>query len=433
MNGDMVFVIGETSWNIEGENNLVVAKEFTVYYVGGTISSGNWATKVVPAVGYVKEEVKMEPEPGAGEQVVGFRFALCTEHTPNEGYCEDCQAEIPGTAFVAMVGNRKYLSLDKALAVSTTVKLISGIELGTAETPYVIDKEFTIVRNGYTVTFTNVEYAKDTTEHTAYYLDDSNEAEYRFVLCNGSEDNKHTYSYDYCTKCGYQDPSKTYVAKIGDREYSSIESILEQGHQYKQNEEDPAVVVELLADTTWTLIADEIIDYELTIKKGEFDFTIEDRYYEYQGETYDKLFFMDSYYLVETEAEFKFVKCPGHVYEKTLGDDETLYIGYCQTCGKMDESLQNTAQIEVDGVRYLSLQNFVDQGKLKNGIGTIKLLRNATLTLREAVTVDFEITIDYNGKTVTGNPATWILPDEGFHADVSVAAIFKIVADEPQA
>lgn len=421
--GTNVAIIGDASWNISGEDKFEVSKEFSVYYVGGTISNGNWGTMVVPAAGYVIEEIKSVVEPGQPEQVVGFRFAKCTNHTLVEGYCTKCHAEDDTANFVAMVGDKKYLSLDKALAVGNTVELISTIELGTAETAYVINKEFVVVKNGNLLTFTNVEYAKDTDEHTAYYLNET-EDEYEFILCS-----THSYNNDYCSKCGYQDPSKTYVAKIGDREYSSIDSIIAQGHHIA---EDAVVEIDLIADTTWTLTRDEIVDYQLTINKNGFDFIIADRYYEYQGTTYDRFFFVDAHYIDEDENVFKFVQCPGHVYEREWTGEDPLYTGYCEHCGAEDETLNTKAQLEVDGVKYLSLQNLVNQGKLVDGIGTITLLRPADLTLSEPITISFELTIDYHGKTVIGDPASWILPGEGFVVDTSVTTVFKIIADVAQ-
>ena len=420
-NGTVVAIIGESSWNIFGENKFEVAKEFTVYYVEGTISNGNWETMVVPAAGYVIEEIKAEVELGEPEQVVGFRFVKCTAHTPVEGYCTKCNAEEDGAKFVAMVGNKKYLSLDKALAVGTTVELLDTIELGTAETAYVINKEFIVVKNGNMLIFTNVEYAKDTTEHTAFWLNETIEAEYQFMLCAD-----HKYVHDYCSNCGYQDPTKTYVAKIGDREYSSIDSIISQGHHIAENS---VVVIDLIADTTWTLTRDEIIDYQLIINKNEFEFTIADRYYEYQGETYDRFFFVNAHYIVENEDEFKFVQCPGHVYEREWTGEDLLYTGYCEHCGVEDEALLTSAQLEVDGVKYVSLQNLVNQGRLVEGIGTIVVLKTADLSLSEPITISFELTIDYHGKTIVGNPATWILPGEGFVVDTSVPTLFKVVAE----
>ena len=418
-NGTNVAIIGDASWNISGEDKFEVSKEFSVYYVEGTISNGNWGTMVVPAAGYVIEEIKSVVEPGQPEQVVGFRFAKCTSHTPVEGYCTKCNAEDSTAHFVAMVGDKKYLSLDKALVAGNVVELISTIELGTAETAYVINKEFVVVKNGNLLTFTNVEYAKDTDEHTAYYLSET-EDEYHFILCS-----THTYDNDYCTKCGYQDPSKTYVAKIGDREYSSIDSIIAQGHHIA---EDAVVEIDLIADTTWTLTGDEIIDYQLTINKNGFDFIIADRYYEYQGTTYDRFFFVDDHYISEDATAFKFVQCPGHVYEKTLEGDEKLYIGYCQICGVEDETLNNAATIKVDGVKYISLQNLVDQGKLVSGIGEIVLLKNANLSLSEEIVVDFELVIDYRGKTVSGDFATKIKAGTGYYIDSTNSSMFKVLA-----
>ena len=88
----------------------------------------------------------------------------CDGARPGRNYYTEFVKLTPSDSIVLTLACGKYRFNDLDLGI----KLISGIELGTAETPYVIDKEFTIVRNGYTVTFTNVEYAKDTTR--ASYL-----------------------------------------------------------------------------------------------------------------------------------------------------------------------------------------------------------------------------------------------------------------------
>ena len=416
-NGEIVGIIADATWNIEGEDILEVAKEFSVYYVNGTLS-GNYTTKVKPAVGYVtgvlKDYVQIDPEGEPQLTEIGFYFARCPEHdftnTLKEGYCGICGEEDSNVTFVVKAegeNGTKYTSLDKALdAGETTVELLAPITLGTEETAYVINREFTIIKNYNTVTFTNVSYTD------CYYLDETDEDSYKFLF---HEENEHNYDYDYCTQCGHKDGSKTYVARIGDREYSTIENIFAQGHHVKSGE---TVVVDLLANATWTLTRQTTINYELTINKNSKTFTV------VGGDEY--FLFTDSHYVVDNETVFKVVQCEEHNYYDV--DDETLYVGYCQECGHEDEQLRNNATIQVDGVKYISLQNFIDQGKLVEGIGEIQLLRGADLSLDREVVVNFELVINYKNKTAYGNFKTMLKAGNGYIADSTNTLMFKVVA-----
>lgn len=415
--GEIVGIIGDATWNIEGEDILEVAKAFTVYYANAALS-GNYTTMVKPAVGYItgvlQDYVQTEPEGETQLVEVGFYFARCPEHdftnTLYEGYCGTCGAEDPSVTFVVKAEGEdgiKYTSLDKALdAGETTVELLAPITLGTEETAYVINRGFTVIKNYNTITFTNVKY------NDCYYLNET-DAQYEFLF---HEENEHNYEYDYCTECGHKDGNKTYVAKIGDREYSTIENIFAQGHHIKSGE---TVVVDLLTDATWTITRDTTINYELTINKNSNTFTV------VGGDEY--FFFTDSHYIVDDATAFKFVQCAEHVYTVEVGGDDPLYVGYCQECGHEDEGLRNSATIQVDGVKYLSLQNFVDQGKLVEGIGEIQILQNADLSLTEEVVVNFELVINYKGKTVSGNFKTMLKAGNGYIADDSDTLKFKIV------
>ena len=79
-------------------------------------------------------------------------------------------------------------------------------------------------------------------------------------------------------------------------------------------------------------------------------------------------------------------------------------------------------------MKYISLQNLVDQGKLVEGIGEIILLKNADLSLEEEVVINFELVIDYRNKTVSGDFKTKIKAGTGYYVDSSNTTIFRVCA-----